>query len=72
MIRDPEPKYGLAVIGRQTSGPRGVLTAVRTYESPLDRRLEEAGFEPIANVSLLLKENLVRAYRESPSAVRRE
>jgi hypothetical protein len=53
-------QYGLAVIGRSTSEPRGVLTAVRTYESPLDRRLEEVGFEPIANVSLLLKENLVR------------
>jgi hypothetical protein len=53
-------RYGLAVIGRQTSAPGGVLTAVRTYESPLDRRLEEAGFSPIATVSLLLKENLVR------------
>ncbi|MEA2621103.1 MAG: hypothetical protein QOH61_13 [Chloroflexota bacterium] len=52
--------YGLSVIGRRSSDARSVLTAVRTYESPLDRRLEEAGFEPISNVSLLLKENLVR------------
>jgi hypothetical protein len=53
-------RYGLAVIGRRTTDARGVLTAVRTYEAPLDRRLEEAGFQPIARVSLLLKENLVR------------
>lgn len=53
-------QYGLAVIGRRTTEARGVLTAVRTYEAPLDRRLEDAGFEPIATVSLLLKENLVR------------
>ncbi len=52
--------YGLGVVARGTPEARGILTAVRTYESPLDRRLEEAGFEPIANVSLLLKENLVR------------
>ncbi len=38
----------------------GVLAAVRTWEAPLDRRLEEAGFRPIAQVSILLKETLVR------------
>ncbi len=53
-------RYGLSVIGRRAPDTRGVLTAVRTYESPLDHRLEEAGFQPIAHVSLLLKENLVR------------
>jgi hypothetical protein len=29
---------------------------VRTYESPLDRRLEDAGFRQVAIVSLLMKE----------------
>jgi hypothetical protein len=53
-------RYGLSVIGRRAADARGVLTAVRTYESPLDHRLEEAGFQNIAQVSLLLKENLVR------------
>jgi hypothetical protein len=60
--------YGLGVIadrsgegGRRRGGPGlGVLTAVRTYESPLDRRLEEAGFRAVSRVSLLLKETLVR------------
>jgi hypothetical protein len=64
-------RHGLAVIGERSGAgtPRrgigarsahGVLTAVRTYESPLDRRLQEAGFRPVAQVSLLLKETLVR------------
>ncbi len=62
--------YGLAAIGDRSgetrrsgtdqSRGRGVLTAVRTYESPIDRRLEEAGFTSIARVSLLMKETLVR------------
>ena len=51
-------RYGLSVIGRRAADTRGVLTAVRTYESPLDRRLEEAGFQPIAHVSLLMKETV--------------
>ncbi len=56
--------YGLGLIAERTSG-RGstrhpVVTAVRTYESPTDRRLEEADFVPIATVSLLMKETLVR------------
>jgi len=38
----------------------GVLAPVRTYESPLDRRLEEAGFANLATVTLLMKEALVR------------
>jgi hypothetical protein len=46
--------------GRQHSPERGVISAVRTYESPLDRRLEEQGFAALANVSLLLKETQVR------------
>ena len=38
---------------------RGVMAAVRTYESPIDRRLEEAGFGTVATVTLLMKETLV-------------
>ena len=65
-------RYGLSVIGERSGEAsrggagdddprtRGVLAAVRTYESPLDRRLEEAGFRHVAQVSLLLKETLVR------------
>lgn len=63
-------RYGLALIGDRSGDAtrrrghgaptRGVLTAVRTYESPLDRRLEEAGFRAVSQVSLLLKEALVR------------
>jgi hypothetical protein len=57
--------FGLGVIAART--PRGdhrhdhgVFAPVRTYESPIDRRLEEAGFESIARVALLMKETLVR------------
>jgi hypothetical protein len=39
----------------------GVVSAVRTYESPLDRRFEETGFTNVATVSLLMKENVERA-----------
>ena len=64
-------RFGLASIAEQAGRPSradGVTTAtstgssspVRTYESPLDRRLEEAGFERVATVSLLMKETLVR------------
>ena len=64
--------YGLGVIGASgghdvadRAGPgrhrgRGVLFPVRTYDSPLDRRAEEAGFERLATLTLLLKETLVR------------
>ena len=56
--------YGLGLIRERTGGrtaeTRPVVTAVRTYESPTDRRLEEAGFRPVATVSLLVKETLVR------------
>jgi hypothetical protein len=69
--------YGLGVIAGQTergsSRPNhGVLAPVRTYESPADRRLEEAGFGEIATVTLLLKETLVRVAEPSlvPAAVR--
>ena len=60
--------HGLAVIaeqsrsqrrgdrGRPSRLERGVVSAVRTYELPLDRRLEERGFVTLAEVSLLMKE----------------
>lgn len=35
---------------------RGVVSVVRTYEAPLDRRFEEHGFANAASVSLLMKE----------------
>ena len=41
---------------------RGVISAVRTYESPLDRRLEEHGFAVTSSVSLLMKEVAVRVF----------
>ena len=51
---------------------RGVIAPVRTYESPIDRRLEEAGFDSIANVTLLMKETLVRVAEPAlvPAGVR--
>jgi hypothetical protein len=70
--------FGLGEIARQTTRNgtnrpnHGVLAPVRTYESPADRRLEEAGFAEIATVTLLLKETLVRVAEPSlvPAAVR--
>ena len=69
--------FALGEIAAETrSGARhpnhGVLGPVRTYESPADRRLEEAGFAEIATVTLLLKETLVRVAEPSlvPAAVR--
>jgi hypothetical protein len=35
---------------------RGVVSAIRTYEAPLDRRFEEQGFASGAHVSLMMKE----------------
>jgi hypothetical protein len=70
--------FGLGEIARQTEKngtghpDHGVLAPVRTYESPADRRLEEAGFAEIATVTLLLKETLVRVAEPGlvPAAVR--
>lgn len=61
-------RFGLAVIGERSGASggsqpgheHGVMSCVRTYESPLDRRLAEDGFEPVATVSLLMKEAFVR------------
>ena len=45
---------------------------VRTYESPIDRRLAEAGFDTIARVTLLMKETVVRVAEPAlvPAGVR--
>jgi hypothetical protein len=65
-------RYGMGIIGERTGArrgdriqrfgrpERGIVSAVRTYESPLDSRLEEQGFEAVATVSLLMKETQVR------------
>jgi hypothetical protein len=65
---DPSDLIGFALgaiaAGAARAGSRrpnhGVIAPVRTYESPLDRRFEEAGFGEIAMVTLLLKETLAR------------
>jgi hypothetical protein len=70
--------FGLGVINaRTTKGgdhrhDHGVIAPVRTYESPIDRRLEEAGFDSIASVNLLMKETLVRVAEPAlvPAGVR--
>lgn len=67
-------EYGLGIIAAH--GDRrydhGVIAPVRTYESPIDRRLEDAGFESIAAVTLLMKETLVRVAEPAlvPAGVR--
>jgi hypothetical protein len=59
--------FGLAAINEQIRrrrldrarlhrSDRGVISAVRSYEAPLDRRLSENGFNDLAVVSLLMKE----------------
>ena len=57
--------FGLGLIGgrigRGGNCPdNGILVPVRTYESPIDRRLEEAGFANLAVVTLLMKESMAR------------
>jgi hypothetical protein len=47
--------FGLAQTRRHRAS-RGVVSAVRSYESPLDRRLADNGFESLAVVSLLMRE----------------
>jgi hypothetical protein len=73
----PLIEYGLGTIAAhaaKSSGHpnHGVLAPVRTYESPVDRRLEESGFGEIATVTVLLKETLVRVAEPGlvPAAVR--
>jgi hypothetical protein len=69
--------FGLGAIrarmGRDGARPNhGVLAPVRTYESPAERRLEEASFGEIAIVTLLLRETLARVADPAlvPAAVR--
>ena len=76
--------YGLAVIGERTHSrwtdravrsprhERGIVSAVRTYEQPLDRRLEEHGFNSAARVSLLLRDVAERVKEPAlvPAALR--
>jgi hypothetical protein len=70
--------FGLGVIAAQTTRggdhrrDRGVIAPVRTYESPIDRRMEDAGFDSIASVTLLMKETLVRVAEPAlvPAGVR--
>ena len=73
--------YGMAVIAergrvgwadravRSQQTERGVISAVRTYESPLDRRLEEHGFAALSSVSLLMKEVAVRVFEPALATV---
>ncbi len=57
----PLMDFGLGVIAAATDRrDHGVLTPIRTYEGPTPGCMEEAGFEAIATVTLLLKETLVR------------
>jgi hypothetical protein len=69
--------FALGGIGARERGSghrhdQGVIAPVRTYESPVDRRLEEAGFGTIATVTLLMKETLVRVAEPAlvPAGVR--
>jgi hypothetical protein len=72
----PLIRHALGVIAARADAStvhrQGVLAPVRTYESPVDRRLEEEGFDSIATVTLLMKETLVRVAEPSlvPAGVR--
>jgi hypothetical protein len=67
-------EYGLGVIAerrrvgwadratRSQPTERGVISVVRTYESPLDRRFKEHGFDSLPSVSLLMKESAIRVF----------
>jgi len=70
--------FGLGIIRARTQKggdhrhDHGVIAPVRTYDSPIDRRLEDAGFDSIASVTLLMKETLVRVAEPAlvPAGVR--
>jgi hypothetical protein len=74
----PLVRYGLGVIAARTQRgsdhrhDHGVIAPVRTYESPVDRRLEESGFAPMSTVTLLMKETMVRVAEPAlvPAGVR--
>ena len=71
-------RYGLGIIAARTAKgadhrhDHGVISPVRTYEAPLDRRLEDEAFDPVASVTLLMKETLVRVAEPAlvPAGVR--
>ena len=71
-------EYGLGIIAARTTRggdhrhDHGVIAPVRTYEAPLDRRLEDAGFDRIASVTLLMKETVIRVAEPAlvPASVR--
>ena len=71
-------EYALGVIRARTEKDaasrreHGVIAPVRTYESPIDRRLEDAGFGTIATVTLLMKDTVVRVAEPAlvPAGVR--
>ena len=56
----------------QRAEAHDIVAPVRTYEAPLDHRLEEAGFKTISTVTLLMKETLVRVAEPAmvPAGVR--
>ena len=61
----PMVGFGLGLLGARVGRgggcpDNGVLAPVRTYESPIDRRLEDAGFVGLDTVTLLMKEAVVR------------
>jgi hypothetical protein len=72
----PLLRFAMGVIAARSAptarSGQGILAPVRTYELPLDRRLEEEGFESIETVTLLMKETLVRVAepRLVPAGVR--
>ncbi len=72
----PLLRYALGLIAARPDADhvhrQGVLAPVRTYESPIDRRLEAEGFASVATVTLLMKETLVRVAepRLVPAGVR--
>jgi hypothetical protein len=62
--------HGLATIAEtRQRAEHGVISAVRTYEAPLDRRLEDHGFARLSNVSLLMKEVAVRVFEPALAPV---
>jgi len=71
-------RFGLGIIEARTSKgsdhrhDHGVIAPVRTYEAPLDARLEDAAFDSVATVTLLMKETLVRVAEPAlvPAGVR--
>ncbi len=61
----PLVSFGLGLLAARigkggSCSNNGILAPVRTYESPVDRRLEEAGFASLDTVTLLMKEAVVR------------